>query len=83
MDHYLFTARSITHAQQMAQVLERSGVYIKMRRVGAGVTKSGCGYTLQVPARQFSRAAELLREAGLRPVKVFRVSNGQRREVAM
>ncbi|MBE7008176.1 MAG: DUF3343 domain-containing protein [Ruminococcaceae bacterium] len=82
MDYYLFTARSITHAQQMAQVLERSGVYIKIRRVSPGMTKNGCGYTLQVASRQYRRAAEVLREAGIRPVKVFHVVNGQRQEVA-
>ena len=26
MEHYLFTARSITHAQQMSQALARAGV---------------------------------------------------------
>lgn len=83
MEHYLFTARSVTHAQQMAQALERSGIYIKMRRVGAGVTKNGCGYTLQVPARQYQRAVDALRGAGLQPIRVFHVSNGQRQEVTM
>lgn len=83
MDHYLFTARSITHAQQMARVLERAGVYLKIRRVGAGMTKNGCGYTLQVPERQFRRAAEALREAGQRPVRVFRVSREGAKEVTL
>ena len=81
MDHYLFTARSITHAQQMAKVLERGGIFVKMRRVGTNVTKSGCGYTLEVPERKYSRSIELLREAGLRPVKVLHVSGGAAREV--
>ena len=81
MDHYLFTARSITHAQQMAQVLERSGVGTRMRRVGNGITKSGCGYTLQIAERRYGQAAEALREAGLRPVKIFHVVNGESREV--
>lgn len=83
MDHYLFTARSITHAQQMAQVLERAGVYIKIRRVGAGMTKNGCGYTIQVPQRQFRRASEALRAAGQRPVRVFHVADGVQKEVSL
>lgn len=83
MDYYLFTARSITHAQQMAQVLERSGVHVKMRRIGSGMTGRGCGYTLQVPQRQYHIAAEALREAGQRPVKVFFVSGDSRKEVAL
>ena len=81
MDHYLFTARSITHAQQMAKTLERAGVGARLRRVGGGFTKNGCGYTLQVAERKYRAAANALREAGLRPVKVFHVVNGVAHEV--
>lgn len=83
MDHYLFTARSITHAQQMARVLERGGVFAKIRRVGRGVTKSGCGYTLDVPGRKYAQAIALLREAGQLPVRVIHISDGQQKEVAV
>lgn len=83
MDHYLFTARSITHAQQMARVLERGGIIVRMRRVGAALTKSGCGYTLEVPERKYARAMELLREAGVHPVKILHIINGSPREVAL
>ena len=83
MDHYLLTARTVTHAQQMAQTLERAGVFVKIRRVGNGVTKSGCGDTLQIAARDYQRAAEALRAAGQRPVKVFHVVNGVSHEVVM
>ena len=31
MSFYLFLARSITHAQEMAKVLEQSGIYTKVR----------------------------------------------------
>ena len=82
MDYYLFTARSITHAQRMAQVLERSGVYVKIRRVGRELTKSGCGYTLQVPERRYAQALEALRAADVRPVRIFSVLGGVMYEVA-
>lgn len=81
MDYYLFTARSVTHAQRMAQVLERSGIYVKMRRVGRELTRSGCGYTLQVPERRYEQAVDTLRVANVRPVGVFSVSGGAIREV--
>lgn len=80
-NHYLFIARSVTHAQQMAKALERSGVPVRVRRVGSGLTRSGCGYTLQVAERQYARASELLAEAGHKPVKVYFVSGGMPREV--
>ena len=82
MDYYLFTARSITHAQRMAQVLERSGIYAKIRRVGRELTKSGCGYTLQVPERRYAQALEALRAADVRPVSIFSVLGGVMYEVA-
>lgn len=83
MDHYLLTARSITHAQRMAQVLARAGINVKLRRIGSVVTGNGCGYSLEVPERKYRRAADALREAGLRPVKIFFVSGGTRTEVAL
>ncbi len=81
MDHYLFTARSITHAQRMAQILERAGIPVKMRRVGKELTKSGCGYTLQIPQRRYALAVETLHKANVRPVRVFSVTGGVMREV--
>jgi len=83
VDRYLFTARSVTHAQQMTRLLEQDGIYVKVRRVGSGVTKDGCGYTLEIPARQYARAAERLRTQENRPVKVLFVSGGKTREVAL
>ncbi len=81
MNHYLFTARSITHAQKMAQALSRAGIGATMRRVSSGVTGTGCGYTLQVGETKLHRAYDALRENGVLPVKVFRVSGGEMREV--
>lgn len=79
--HYLFTARSVTHAQKMAQALAGAGIGATMRRVGSGVTGTGCGYTLQVGEAKLHRAYDALRESGVRPVKVLRVSDGEMREV--
>ena len=81
MDHYLFTARSVTHAQQMARVLSRAGVGSTMRRVSKGVTGIGCGYTLQVGESKLRRAYDALNAEGVRPVKVFHVSGSETREV--
>jgi len=83
MDHYLLMARSVTRAQQMAEVLGRSGIHVRVRRTGSGVSKSGCGYSLEVSQNAYPRAAQALREAGQLPVKVFFVSGGERREVAL
>ena len=59
MEEYLITARSVTHAQRMAQVLERRG--------------KGCGYVLRLWGRPRMEAAlRLLWEAGFVPTQVFR-----------
>ena len=83
MEHYLLTARSITHAQRMAQALERAGIHVQLRRAGNGITKNGCGYTIQLPARLFRRASEALRAAGAPPVRVYHVSGGVSKELAL
>jgi len=83
MEHYLLTARSITHAQRMAQVLERAGIHVQLRRAGNSITKNGCGYTIQVPARLYRRAVDALREAGVQPVRVIHVSGGVSKEFAL
>jgi len=81
MDHYLFTARSVTHAQQMASILARAGVPTKIRRVGAQALLRGCGYTLELPARFYARARSELSAAGQNPIRIFSVSSGRMSEV--
>ena len=53
MSFYLFLARSITHAQEMAKVLEQSGIYTKVRRAGSDMTERGCGYSLEISQTRF------------------------------
>ena len=83
MNHYLLTARSITHAQQMSATLERSGIFARGRRSGTGMIKSGCGYTLEIAEKQYQRAAAVLQKAGRGPIRVFHVINGEVQEVAL
>ena len=81
MNHYLFLARSVTNAQEMAKVLENAGVYAKIRRASPGMTERGCGYSLEVAEQRFVQAQDALLRSGKKPVKVFFVSDGKRREV--
>lgn len=83
MEYYLFVARSVTHAQQMARVLEQGGVSVRIRRVGAQMSAHGCGYTLQIAQRQYDQAIRLLKKAGKLPLKVLRSSGGKLREVVI
>lgn len=83
MDHYLLTARSVTRAQHMAQLLERAGIYVKVRRAGPDIAKNGCGYTLEIAERSFERARRRLLETRVMPGKVYFVSGGKRTEVSL
>ncbi len=83
MDYYLFVARSVTHAQRMAQVLSDAGVSSRIRRAGAGISERGCGYTLEIAVRGFARAKEACRAGGVLPTRVLRVSGGTKQEVAL
>lgn len=72
MEEYLITARSVTHAQRMAQLLERTGVRAALARTPVGLTGKGCGYVLRLRGRTRVEAAlRLLRQAGFAPVQVF------------
>ena len=72
MEEYLITARSVTHAQRMAQALERRGVRAVVARAPMGLTGKGCGYVLR-----------LLREAGFAPAQVFCREDDGFREVEL
>ena len=83
MDHYLFVARSITHAQHMARAMDDAGVSAKIRRAGPGISDRGCGYTLELSPRSFARAREACYTSGTLPVRVLRISGGIKEEVAL
>lgn len=73
MEEYLITARSVTHAQRMAQVLARRGLRVAVARAPMGLTGKGCGYVLRLRGRPRMEAAlRLLWEAGFVPTQVFR-----------
>ena len=57
MEEYLITARSVTQAQRMAQLLERRGVRAVVGRVPMGLTGKGCGYVLRQPCGCCGRRA--------------------------
>lgn len=52
MEEYLITARSVTQAQRMAQLLERRGVRAVVGRAPMGLTGKGCGYVLRLPGTE-------------------------------
>ena len=72
MGEYLITARSVTHAQRMAQALAQNGFRAVIGRAPVGLTGSGCGYVLRVQEKRAVEAAALLHSRGFAPARVFR-----------
>ena len=66
MGEYLITARSVTHAQRMAQALAQNGFRAVIGRAPVGLTGSGCGYVLRVQEKRAVEAAALLHVWDLR-----------------
>ena len=81
MEEYLLTARSVTHAQRMMQVLAQNGYHAAMGRSPVGLTGSGCGYVLRLPASRAPEAAVLLRSLGIGPLRVFQRQGSAYNEV--
>ena len=63
MEEYLITARSVTHAQRMAQALERRGLHTVVARAPMGLTGKGCGYVLRLRGREKAAASASRRRA--------------------
>lgn len=72
MDYYLFTARSITQAQRMAQVLGQAGIRTGVQRLPVGLSTQGCAYGVKIEAKWYARALSLVQSTGMGPSKVFR-----------
>ncbi len=81
MEEYLLTARSVTHAQRMAQALAQNGIRAAMGRAPVGLTGSGCGYVLRLPASRAPEAAVLLRSLGIGALRVFQRQGSAYNEV--
>ena len=69
MPYYLLLCRSITHAQRMNKLLERSGVTAPYYRAPAGLTNRGCSYAVRIGADHYPAALRILQSG--RPCACF------------
>ena len=72
MEHYLFTARSVTMAQRMAQALGQIGIQGSVQRLPVGLSTQGCAYGVKIDASRYERALSLVQSMGMGPTKIFR-----------
>lgn len=71
MSHYLLLTRSITHAQRIAEQLERAGITARYLRPPVGLSSKGCGYAVRIGPKHLRTAVSVLRPQGLEPVRIF------------
>ncbi len=75
MFYDLIICRSLTYAQRIAKVLERSGVWARVVRTPRSISKGGCGYSVRVPHGSLTTALKTLKQIGL-PVKAAFSADG-------
>lgn len=83
MEHYLILARSVTYAQRMQRVLERSGIRCQIARAPRDLTDQGCAYVLRVAVSQLPQALTVLHRAALDPIQIFLYQHGGYQEVGV
>ena len=82
MEYYLILARSVTYAQRMQRVLERTGVRCQIFRGPRDLTDRGCAYAVQIAEGDLTAALTALRGASMDPAEIFLSQRGTFREVA-
>ena len=60
----IITFASMTNAMKAKEILRAGGISSRVIRTPARLRKGSCGYSLVVP-KQFSRAAELIKEKNI------------------
>lgn len=84
MLYYLIMCRSLTYAQRIVKLLERSGIRGAILRAPHSIATDGCGYCVKISDSFISRAIAILRSNDLLPKRVFRLTqNGQYEEAEM
>ena len=82
LPYYLLLTRSITHAQRISIVLEKSGISAPFFRPPISLSGRGCGYAVRIGENYLGASVKLLRAVGLEPVRIYYHDvNGTYREI--
>jgi len=76
MSYVLVVCRSLTYAQRASRLLERAGITAIVMKAPPGVTTAGCGYCIKLSEKRLNDALSLLKNAGLKPGKVYSYAPG-------
>ena len=82
MEYYLIIARSVTYAQRIERVLERSGIHSLVFRAPLELTRGeGCAYAVRISPDAAPAAHTLLQKNGLAAVRWLHSDEAGVREV--
>lgn len=82
MEYDLLIARSVTHAQRIAQALARVGIRAQIFHAPLELTGGrGCSYAVRIRPSALPETLQIISEAGLGPVQVFSFDANGYREV--
>ena len=81
---YVFMSRSLTYSQSAARMLEKNAISASVKKAPAGLSGSGCSYSVSVSYMKGTAAAGVLHREGLLQGKVFlRRDDGRHTEVIL
>ncbi len=74
MDKYVIMCRSVSYAQRGERLLGRNNIGSYIVKAPQHVTSEGCSYGLRVGEKNWYKAFIILKNAGIRVGKVFRIN---------
>lgn len=83
MEYYLILAHSVTYAQRIQKILDRTGIRSQIFRAPRDLTDVGCAYVVRLAASDLARALTILHRKSLDPVQIFLCQRGVYQEVAL
>lgn len=82
MDRFVIMCRSISYAQRGERLLGRNNIGSYIVKAPQHITSEGCSYGLRVGEKNWDKALTVLKNAGIRVGKIFRInSDGSYTEV--
>ncbi|MDO4516940.1 MAG: DUF3343 domain-containing protein [Bacillota bacterium] len=69
--YYLIMCRSLTHAQRVANGLERAGIPARILRTPAAIAPSGCSHSVRIPGQSLSRTLTTLNRLRLPHLGIY------------
>lgn len=76
--YYHIVCKTLTNAQRMSRLLDKSRIPSHIKRLPSNLREqNGCGYAVRVKEEHFESSIEILKQADIAPLRVYRnIENG-------